>query len=129
MGRRERYLTDGPRTLGDAELVALVLETGAGGRSSLVIAADLLDRAGGIGELGRMEPHEWLGVVGMGEARAVRVHAAIELGRRVVGSRALGAPIQSPDEAFAVLGPSLRDLGHEELHGLYLDRRHRPLAC
>jgi DNA repair protein RadC len=128
MQRRERYLSEGPRRFGDAELLALLLETGAGGRSALAIAADVLDRAGGLCGMVRMEPQEWLDVGGVGAARAVRLHAALELGRRALATRSLGPAVRSSEEAHALLAPSLRGLAEEELHALFLDRRHRPLA-
>jgi DNA repair protein RadC len=128
MQPRERYLSEGPRRFGDAELIALLLETGAGGRSALAIAADLLDRAGGLCGMLRMEPQQWLAVSGIGAARAVRMHAAIELGRRSLAARTLSEPIRTSEEAYALLGPALRGLADEELHALFLDRRHRPVA-
>lgn len=128
MMRRERYLLEGANPLGDAELVALVFETGAGGRSALEIASELVERSGGLGPLARMQPQEWLDVPGVGAARAVRLHAAIEIGRRAVAGGALGDPITSAKDAYDALGPSLQSLVDEELHGLFLDRRHRPLA-
>lgn len=128
MGNRERYLTEGAAGLGDAELVALVLETGSGGRSAVRIASELLEAAGGVGALARMEPQEWLGIAGIGRARAVRLHAALELGRRAVAEVPRAAAVTSAHDAFALLGPPLRGLREEELHALFLDRRHRPLA-
>jgi DNA repair protein RadC len=128
VGRRETYLVDGPAAFGDPELLALVLETGAAGRGALQIAADLLERAGGADGLARMQPHEWFAVPGIGRARAVRLHAALELGRRASRPRDLGESVTNADQAYAVMGPPLRGLAHEELHALYLDRRHRALA-
>jgi DNA repair protein RadC len=128
MRRRERYLLDGPAGLGDAELLALLLETGAGGRSALAIAADLLDRAGGLHGLARRQPQEWLGIGGVGAARAVRVHAALELGRRALAGGPPHDVVTDAADAYAVLAPSLDGLMDEELHALYLDRRNRPLA-
>lgn len=128
MQRRERYLVEGARALGDAELVALVFETGAAGRTALAIASDLLELGCGLDGLARMQPQEWLGVSGIGEARAVRLHAAIEVGRRALAGHAPTRPIVSAEDAFDALGPALQSLVDEELHGLFLDRRHRPLA-
>lgn len=128
MGNRERYWSEGPGSLGDAELVALILETGAGGRTALAIATDLVERAGGLTGLAAMEPHEWLCVDGIGQARAVRIHAALALGRRAAAAPGRGDVVTTADQAFAVLGPPLRGLRDEELHALFLDRRHRPLA-
>lgn len=128
MRRRERYAADGPGRLGDAELVALVLETGSARRTALAIAADLVDRFDGLGGLARRQPQELVDVPGVGLARAVRLHAALELGRRAVGPPLDLDPVTSPELAYALLGPALQGLPDEELHGLYLDRRRRPVA-
>jgi DNA repair protein RadC len=127
--RRERYLQEGGTALGDVELVALLLETGSGGRTALAIAAELCELSGGLPGLARMQPQEWLGISGVGEARAVRLHAAIELGRRALVEAIPEEPVPDAEAAYTVLGPRLRSLQEEELVGLFLDRRHRPLAC
>jgi DNA repair protein RadC len=127
--RRERYLHEGGAALGDVELVALLLETGSAGRTALAIAAELCELGGGLAGLARMQPQEWLGISGVGEARAVRLHAAIELGRRALVEAVPDEPIPDAEAAYGVLGPRLRSLQDEELVGLFLDRKHRPLAC
>lgn len=89
---RERLEDMGPRSLGDAELLAVVLNTGARGRGVLDLAGDLLellDRCGGVpspGELSRLR--------GMGRSRACAVAAMLEFGRRRWGAqgRLAGGP-------------------------------------
>jgi len=126
---RERYRHEGPARFGDAELLALVIGTGTAGRTALEIGAALLSRFGGLPALADAQVAELQCQPGLGLARAVRVHAALELGRRTL--LAAGDPVQpvrSPAEAHDHLGPALRALPDEELHALYLDRRHRPCA-
>ena len=53
MQPREQYAARGPDEVGDVELVALLLGTGSGGRSALVIAADVLHHVGGLSGLAR----------------------------------------------------------------------------
>lgn len=129
MGIRERYLREGPSAFSDAELVAVILETGIRGRSAVQIATEWVEQGGSLRALARMEPLQWVGVAGIGRARAVRVHAALALARRIDRTEPSGTvPVSGPQEAFAVLGPALFDLPHEELHALFLDRKNRPLA-
>jgi DNA repair protein RadC len=126
---RELYACAGPQGLGDVELVALLLGTGSAGRCTLSIAGDLVDRFGGLAGLAQAEPTALQGVPGVGPARAVRVHAALEAGRRATtGAGVRPDPVITPDEAVSWLRPALVGLPHEELHALYLDRRGRPLA-
>ncbi|MFK7929256.1 MAG: DNA repair protein RadC [Myxococcota bacterium] len=129
MDARERYAQNGPAQLGEVELVALVLGTGSGGRSALGIAADLLHRFGGLRGLASAEPGRIANEVqGMGPARAVRLHAGLQAGRRSVGARDHGQTIRTPEAAFELLSPALLPLDVEELHALYLDRRLRLVA-
>lgn len=81
---RERLWRAGPQSLGDAELLALVLGTGVRDRPVLAVAADLVHTLGGVASLSRASPHELAQVTGIGAARAARIAAAFELGRRAV---------------------------------------------
>lgn len=127
-GPRETYLTHGPHRLGDAELLGLLVGTGAGGRGPVEIGADLLRVHGGLAGLASADPAELAGVRGVGTVRAIRLHAALELGRRSLREPLAPRPVLTPDDAAALLVPGLRGLPCEELHALYLDRRNRPLA-
>src|ERR671927_391096 len=63
---------------------------------------------------------------GVGMARAVIIHAALELGRRMAAeSREDGAPVRSPRDVVAVYAPRLEDLPVEEFHVAVLDAQHR----
>lgn len=129
MRAREAYACSGPSALGDVELVALLLGTGAAGRSTLAIAGDLVDAFGGLAGLARAEPAALQRVSGVGLARAVRLHAGLEAGRRAQAGRGdRPDPVCTPNDAAEWLRPALAALPHEELHALYLDRRGRPVA-
>jgi DNA repair protein RadC len=114
----------GAESLGDADLVTLVL--GTGGRSASLVKkaarlVDELEMAGlarvGVGELSQR--------TGIGPARALRLVAAIELGRRAMLAAALEAMPCLPDRDAVVAWarPKLATLDHEELWVLLLDGR------
>ncbi|TNE85092.1 MAG: DNA repair protein RadC [Deltaproteobacteria bacterium] len=126
MQLRERYRAFGPERCSEVELVALSLGTGVRGRSRLAIARALWDRFGSVEALARAEITELASVCGVGPARAVRLQAALQLGRRVRHEATVA--ITSPEHAAHWLGAPLRGLEDEELHGLFLDRRHTVLA-
>lgn len=128
MGRRERYRQQGAAPFGDVELLALLIGTGGKGRSALQIAASLLDRHGGLAGLAGRQTQELMAIGGVGLERAVRIGAALELGRRALDGGVDAAPIGGPDDAFDAVAPALLGLPHEELHGLFLDRLRRPVA-
>ena len=124
---RERLIDLGASALSTAELLAIVVGSGGRGRSALRIGQDILVSSHGslrrlamrpVGEL-TMHP-------GVGRARAVLVHAALELGRRMAAEqRHEAAPIRSPRDVVAVFGPRLEDLPVEEFHVAILDAQHR----
>ncbi len=125
---RERYVAEGSARFGDAELLALLLETGTAGRSALGVATDLLERFGTVRSLSRHQVTELAAVRGVGIARAVRILAALELGRRALGVVPGAVVVDTPEAAWRLFAPHLVGLMEEELHAVYLDRRRRPVA-
>src|SRR5262245_39834974 len=81
---RERLWQRGLAAIGDEELLAIVLGTGVRARRALAIAAGLVRASGGVVAVSRASPHELAQVTGVGAARAARVAAAFELGRRAL---------------------------------------------
>src|SRR4029079_5253306 len=105
---RERLARHGAETLSDAELVALVLSSGARGRNPLDTARTIL--ADGLSSLGRRDWRTYARVTGVGEANAAKIAASFELGRRaVVRETPLGPPICDPE---AVAGSLLVRYAH-----------------
>ncbi|MBL7962334.1 MAG: DNA repair protein RadC [Flavobacteriales bacterium] len=128
---RERLLMNGPRSLSDSELLAILISSGTKGRSALDVARDLLQRAhNDLAALGRLGVRDLMTTKGLGEARAVTIAAALELGRR---RREAGAGRQrdlvaTSLDAFENLAGTLEDLTVEEFWLLLLDRGNRLLA-
>ncbi|HUS31380.1 MAG TPA: UPF0758 domain-containing protein, partial [Kofleriaceae bacterium] len=83
---RERLWQHGVATLGDAELLAILVGTGIRARPALAVAADVIASVGGISQLARASPRELALTAGIGTARATRIAAAFELGRRALTS-------------------------------------------
>ena len=123
---RERLLEAGPRALSDSELLAILFGTGTRGQSAGELARALLAERGSLTALLGCEPSELARAKGIGLARATRLAAALELGRRY-----LGAPLEprsalaAPEDAARFLKARLLDLPHEVFCCLFLDTRHR----
>src|SRR5262245_51281437 len=81
---REKLLAHGARALGDNELVALVLGSGLRRRDVLTVANELLASRGGLHGLLQAALSDLSRVSGIGEARAARLVAGLELGRRTL---------------------------------------------
>jgi DNA repair protein RadC len=124
---RERLRRYGARSLSSVELLALVLGTGASGRSSLALAHDLLAAFGGsLRRLTTAPAAAITQIAGLGEARAALIQAALELGRRVgEESCTEGALIRIPRDIYLAYAPRLEDLPVEEFHVAVLDAQQR----
>lgn len=125
---REKLRRHGAAALGDNELLALVLGTGAGGNGVLDIANTLLATCSGIHGLVRADVSQMSRVQGIGRARAAQVAAALELGRRsLVPSPGERVRIQTPGDVARLLMP-VYGARATELFGLVLlDTKHRVL--
>lgn len=128
IGPRERAQSDGTGTLGDADLLAILLGTGLAGRPVTVVAAALLDRFGGLGGLAKVGPAALAEHPGVGMAKALRVAAALELGARASRPPAGLVTVTSSAEVAAYMGPRLAQLAHEEMWLLCVDGRNRVRA-
>lgn len=124
---RERLVSLGASALSSAELLALLIGAGGTGGSALHIGQLLFAGAGGSLRRMAMQPVAALTATsGVGIARAVTVHAALELGRRLASeTRDDGAPVRSPRDVARVFAPRLEDLPVEEFHVAILDAQHR----
>jgi DNA repair protein RadC len=107
----------------DLDLVARLLSCG---REQ---AATLLEVCGDLRSLAVCEAEELAAVRGIGQQRAARLKVALELGRRSLRTgKVERLPIADAKQAWRHLAPGFSGVEVEELHALYLDRRHRPLA-
>jgi DNA repair protein RadC len=127
---RERLSTHPPSALTARELLAVLLGSGAAGRTAIDLAAEVLVRYGGsLRRLGTADPRELATAPGIGPARACAVVAAFELGRRATAEPARrSARIRGPRDVFLRLGPMLRDRRQEEFWAVYLDTQNRILS-
>ncbi len=120
---REKLVRLGVRALGDNELVALILGSGA-----LTVANELLRGRGGLHGLVRSTVDDLARIAGIGPAKAAQVLAALELGRRTL-ARAPAARVQlrTPREAAAFLLPAFGSRPVEQFGIVLLDAKHRVL--
>jgi DNA repair protein RadC len=125
---REKLQRLGAGTLGDNELVAIVLGYGRPNQSALDLANLLLDGIGGIDALARARVDDLRSLPGIGPARAAQVLAAVELGRRTL-TRAGRQRVQitTPRTAAELLLPLYGNRSVEQFGVVLLDTRHRVL--
>jgi DNA repair protein RadC len=125
---REKLVRHGAQALGDNELVALVLGSGCHDRGALVLANELLAARGGVHGLVQAACGDLARVAGIGPARAARLVAAVELGRRTLAHRPRArTQIQAPRQAAALLMPAFGGRSVEQFGIVLLDTKHRVL--
>jgi DNA repair protein RadC len=117
----------GARALSSAELLAILLGSGSGGNSAVRIAHEILSFShGSLRRLSSQPVAAVTALSGVGDARAVAIHAALELGRRMASEdREDGIPVRGPRDVHEIFGQRLQDLPVEEFHVAILDSQHR----
>ena len=124
---RERLKRLGPEVLSTAELLACIMGSGTRGDSVVMTSQKLLSEFGNLQNIASASIQELSRSRGIGEARAIQVKAAFEIGRRLAdpdyGDK--GKPVQSPQEAFSSMQEKLRGKKREHFYILCLDTRNR----
>lgn len=125
---REKLMTRGAGALSDAELLAILIGSGNSEETAVGLAKRILHKAeNNLNQLGQFTIKELISSFkGIGEAKAITIAAAMELGRRRQQSEALVLPqISSSRDAFQAFYPILSDLKHEEVWVLFLNRSNK----
>jgi DNA repair protein RadC len=121
---RERLALRGPAGLSAAELIAIVLGTGGGGGGAVELAETVLARFAGVAALARASDAELEAIQGLGPAKAARLAAAFELGRRSVADWPAGRwTIRAPRDVADRLVVDVGRLEREELRVLSLNAK------
>ena len=126
---REKMLSRGPRALSDAELIAILIGSGSAEETAVELSRRILHAVDNdLDDLGRRNSDFLTRFKGIGEATAINILAAMELGRRRREITLPGKPaITGSHEAAALMTPLLGDLDHEEFWILLLNRSNRVL--
>ena len=126
---RERLLASGPRSLSDADLLAVFLRTGVAGKSAVDLGRELITRFGSLRQLFDAPLCQFAGVGGVGPAKYALLQASLELGRRMHHEElSTGDVLASPNCVRDFLDSSLRQQGREVFAVMFLDVRNRLLG-
>jgi DNA repair protein RadC len=127
---REKLLAHGAGRLTDAELLAVLFGTGCRGKSAVDVGGDLIREFGSLRGLLTADRGRCSTTPGFGGRRFGVLQAALELTRRHYEQEATAGPaLTSPAATRAFLVAKLRDLPYEVFCALFLDNRHRLIAC
>ena len=120
---REKLLNKGKAALSDAELVAILIGSGNKAESAVELSKRILASVeNNLSELGKLSIKQLMEFKGIGEAKAITIAAALELGRRRRGEEALEKKkITSSNSVFELMQPVIGELQHEEFWIIYLN--------
>jgi len=126
---REKLLNKGRSALSDAELVAILISSGSKEESAVQLSKRILAAANNnLNELGKLSIKQLTKFKGIGEAKAVAIAAALEIGRRRRGEEIIEIDkIGSSKDAFEILLPILGELDHEQFWILFLNNSNKVL--
>jgi len=124
---REKLLAKGKQALSDAELIAILLGSGSRNESAVGLAKRILQSAqNNLSELSKMSIAELMKFKGIGEAKAISIVAAMELGRRRRGAEVLERKkIGSSRDVFEIFQADMADSQYEEFWILLLNRANK----
>lgn len=127
---REKLILQGKSVLTDAELIAILIGSGTKKESAVELSKRILNSVNNnINELAGLTFEQLKEFNGIGEAKAVSIITALELGKRRHFEQADKKPIiKSSKDAFQILQPIIGELQHEEFWVLYLNNSNKVIA-
>jgi len=126
---REKLLNKGTEALSNAELLAILIGSGSRKESAVDLCKRILESVdNSLDVLGRKTVLDYMQFNGIGEAKALTIVAAMELGRRRKLSEVQNVKqIKASCDIFDIMQPVLADLEHEEIWAIYMNRANRVL--
>ena len=124
---REKLLLKGKAVLSDAELIGILIASGTKDKSAVDVARDILSSVGNkLNGLAKLTVKDLMKFKGIGEAKAITIVSALELGRRKKETEPdKQLQISNANDVYATIKPHLEDLKHEEFWILILNRRNQ----
>lgn len=121
---REKLALKGKNTLSDAELIAILIGSGNKHDTAVELSKKILASINNdLNELGKLSINDLIQFNGIGEAKAISIIAALELGRRRKSSDVeKRTKVTSSKDAYNSISSVLSDLQHEEFWVIYLNR-------
>ena len=126
---REKLMLKGKSALSDAELIAILISSGSRNESAVDLSKRILAGADSLNSLGKMSISQLMNFKGIGEAKAIAIIAALELGRRRRAEDAVElVKITSSKLVFEIMQPIIGELAHEEFWVLFLNNSNKVIS-
>ena len=123
---RERLIKYGAESLSDAQLLAIILRTGGGGRGVLSLSMELIDKFKGFRNMDCASIAALSSEKGLGKAKIAQIKAAFELGKRLMREPSDGKPVFSSSRfVYSYFSPLFKNVKKEMLFCALLDAKNR----
>lgn len=124
---REKFLLKGKSSLSDSELLAILIGSGSRNESAVQLCQRILASTNNnLNQLGKVSVNQLINFKGIGEAKAISIAAALELGRRRRAEESVELKkITSSKMVFEIMQPIIGELPHEEFWVLYLNNSNK----
>lgn len=124
---REKLLLNGAENLSNSELLAILIHNGSKDKTAVDLAKEILKLGkDNLGELGKLSIKDLIKIKGIGEAKAITIVAALELGRRRQAAASLEKmTVSSSNDIARFLQTKLKDYRHEVFAVLFLNRANK----
>ena len=121
---REKLIFKGKNTLSDAELLAIIIGSGTRRKSAVELSREILSSfENNLADFSKINLKQLLKFHGIGQAKAVNILAALELGRRREGAlQSSRKKLKNSEMTYQLLKPYLSDLKHEEFYVIFLNQ-------
>jgi DNA repair protein RadC len=126
---REKLIQKGKEALSDAELIAILIGSGSRNESAVALSKRIVVSAGNLNALGKMSIAQLTQFKGIGEAKAISIIAALEIGRRRRAEDVVElVKITSSKMIFTIMQPIIGELAHEEFWVLFLNNSNKVIS-
>lgn len=127
---REKLMLKGKSVLSDAELIAILIGSGSRNESAVDLSKRILASVdNNLNALGKTSLSQLMSFKGIGEAKAISIHAAMELGRRRRSEDVIELKkITSSKVIFEIMQPIIGELPHEEFWIIYLNNSNKVIS-
>ena len=124
---REKLMLKGKAALSDAELIAILIGSGSRNESAVELSKRILASVeNNLNALGKQSLQQLMSFKGIGEAKAISIAAAMELGRRRRDEETVDLKrITASKTVFEIMQPIIGELAHEEFWIIYLNNSNK----
>jgi DNA repair protein RadC len=124
---REKLLAKGRSVLSNAEILAILIGSGTRSKSAVVLCQEILQSVNNdLNQLAKLSIHDLMKFKGIGEAKAITIAAALEIGRRRKSEVfEKTKSISSANDVYTLMQAYFEDLEHEEFYVLILSRANK----